>query len=244
MIMQDKINFLNLIKSNIEQFGHHITVVNSDTVPRFAYTIGLTQTRGFELVFAGGIYFMKDQILEIINEIASSANKHKDVNEIKFAVKNYGYFGLSQVNNSWNKLLCLGVFDYYNIKEIKTYQIIPDSSHFTNEIPNMSFIYSNETQLTWHFLNKEWNYNVPKKSTVITNLQSMQGELITEVSRWEEDEWEMFTDSGSNVPQEEVRVVPIAVLLGIDPTLKAALNLKIGASIWRDGDEKKWIKWG
>jgi len=45
---------IELINKNVEKFGHHITVVGSGAEPRYAYTVGVTQKLGFELLFAGG----------------------------------------------------------------------------------------------------------------------------------------------------------------------------------------------
>ena len=62
--------FKKIISQNIEQFGHHITLVNGNSMPRFAYTIGLRESLGFELIFAGCIYYSQKGVHEIINDVA------------------------------------------------------------------------------------------------------------------------------------------------------------------------------
>jgi hypothetical protein len=44
--------FLELIASHIKKYGYHITVVKQSELPRFAYSIGLKNIFGFELIFA------------------------------------------------------------------------------------------------------------------------------------------------------------------------------------------------
>jgi len=88
--------------------------------------------------------------------------------------------------------MLLGVFDYYRRADVQAYQIMPDSNHFTNDIPDMSKEWSVSTEHVWQWLNRKWSYNIPESSTVIINLYALQGESITELMRWEQDEWEMF----------------------------------------------------
>jgi len=54
-----------LVQSNIDRSGFHVTIVVGGIQPRFAYSIGLYDQFNFELVFPGGIYYLKDQVLQI-----------------------------------------------------------------------------------------------------------------------------------------------------------------------------------
>lgn len=52
-IMKNKDKYLQLIKSNIEECGYHIYgVVDSGPLPRFFYSIGLSEKIGIELMLA------------------------------------------------------------------------------------------------------------------------------------------------------------------------------------------------
>lgn len=61
--------FKEIIKSNIAKSGHHITIVTGGPDPRYGYTIGLNEKFGFELIIAGAIIFLQDDIYSIINSI-------------------------------------------------------------------------------------------------------------------------------------------------------------------------------
>lgn len=102
--------------------------------------------------------------------------------------------------------------------EIQSYQIIPDANHFTYDVPNMSKQWS-LSEPVWQWLVREWKYSVPAKSKVITNLAALQGESITEMARYEEDEWEMFAGSGTDSKETDARIVSLGTILGIDSSL-------------------------
>jgi Domain of unknown function (DUF4262) len=234
--------FKEEIQYNINNYGHHITTVISDLEPRYAYTIGISEQQRFELIFAGGIYYMKDEVLEIINKIADALKK-LSIEDV-FQINDFGAFKLSKVHPTWSNLMALGVFDFYQQKEIEVLQIVPDSEHYTMDVPNMSREWAEASEPVWKWLVKEWDYAVSKKSKVITNINSMCGEKITEVMRWEEDEWEAFVGSGDDVNKDDIRIVSLATIIGIDNTLLPILNLATGKGFWRDSVELNWNDWG
>lgn len=232
--------FRDTIKDNIRKSGHHITFVTNGAEPRYAYTIGVNEKFGFELVFAGGIYYMQNEVIEIINTIV---NQMELLDKSDFyRLESYGLFKLSEVHHSWNKLMMIGFFDYYKLNSVQTFQIIPDSEHFTLDVPDMSKEFVESLEPVWKWLSKKWDYLVPEDSKVITNIDSLRGEKITEVMRWD-DEWEAFAGSGPEVDKKDIRIVSAGTILGIDSSLEPILNLKIGKGIWRDSTELKWHNW-
>lgn len=241
--MKEKTQFLSLIKSNIDNYNYHITIVNSPTVPRYAYTIGLNDLFGFELIFAGGIYYMKKDLHEIFNAVFISLNKNKGQVLSNIAINSLGSFTLSKVHESWSELMMLGVSDYYKTKQFESFQIVPDKTYFTKDIPNMSDNWNAVAEPVWQWLKNKWDYPVPEDSTVVTDLKSLQGGIITEVLRCDSNEWEMFSENGHTQPKEKVRVVSFGTLLGIDETLNAATQLKVSEGIWRDKEELQWNEW-
>ncbi|MEM1408182.1 MAG: DUF4262 domain-containing protein [Bacteroidota bacterium] len=241
--MTQRENYLDLIRSNIEDYGYHLYIVNSPTEPRYAYTIGLTQEIGFELIFAGGIFFMKKEVEKIIHLVAQDLIKTRDTNKIQVLNKSLGSFSLKSVDKSWSKLMMIGALDFYKTDKISSFQLIPDASHYTLDIPDMSVSRGEAKDPVWEYLDKDWTLDVPHNSTITTNLDALKGEPITEVTRWEENEWEMFAGSGNDVSEEEARVVPLGTLLGIDSTLYASIKLSIGKGIWRDAEELIWHEW-
>jgi hypothetical protein len=242
--MNNKDQFLALIQSNVDKYGYHVTIVYSELEPRYAYTIGLTKIFGFELIFAGGCFFMEDQLFIIFDAIVKELRREMDVKNIGVAISNLGSFSLSKVDPSWSKIMMLGVFDYYKTTHIETFQIIPDSNHRTLDVPDMTQKWNTFSSPIWQWLALEWDYAVPKNSTVVTNLDALYGKAITEVMRWEKNEWEMFAGTGPDVEKIDIRVVSLGTLLGIDKSLYSALQLKVGKGLWRNSILSEWNQWG
>ncbi|AXT61699.1 DUF4262 domain-containing protein [Aquimarina sp. AD10] len=238
-----KESFLKEIESNINKYGYHITMVSKGLNPRFAYTIGLVDKFGFEITFAGGLFYTNEEVSIIINNVIDKLQEKVNWQELKLEIESLGVFSLSNVDNSWSKLLMLGAYDFYDKDKIQAIQILPDNNHHTLDVPKLSNKFNTSTEPIWQWLVNEWNYKVPKDITVITNLKALKGELITEIMRWEEDEWEMFSGAGPDVEKEDIRIVPIGVLLGIDNSIDKSLGLGINKGLWRDEIDKKWNKW-
>ena len=74
-------------------------------------------------------------------------------------------------------------------------------------------------------------------------LKALQGEPITELMRWEKDEWEMFAGPGPEVQKEDTRVVSLGTILGIDNTLLPAVDLETGKGLWRTDRDSEWQNW-
>lgn len=239
MSKPDKSKMLRLIRRNIQTYGFHIYVVGESEVLRFAYTIGLEESVGAELVFAGAIYYMCDQVKAILNTIREGLISSGGV-ECAMVSETNGSFTLREVHRSWTQRLLLGAIDYYGSDDIRAYQIVPDQHHWTIDTPNMAREWCATTEPIWRWLRDEWPFPVPSKSTVVTNLDALRGARITEASRWGDDEWEMFAGSGSGVSYGEARVVPLGCVLGADPSLAPVLDLEVGQGIWRDNSVGDW----
>ena len=242
-IMNSRKESLALIESNINKYGYHTTIVSSNTVPRYAYTIGLSEKFGFEFILAGAITFLKQDLHNIFNEVVRSLDTTINIEELVVKIDSLGDFSFSRVDDSWSNQMMLGVYDFYDSKKIIVYQIKPDKNHYTLDIPNMEKKRESHSEPLWQWLDRDWNLSASKDSSAITNLDSLRGVPITEVMRWEESEWEMFAGAGPEVAKEDVRVVPISTLLAIDSSLAEALNLEIGKGIWRENFDSKWKKW-
>jgi hypothetical protein len=242
--MKSKQEFKEAIKLNIQRYGHHINLVSGGNVPRYGYTIGLCKTLGFELVIAGAIIYMKDELYMIVNCIAEILKKQEGEKTDEISVYNLGRFSLSTVDSSWSNMMMLGVFDYYGIESVKAFQIKPDIIHSTLDIPDMTRKWDPSSEPVWQWLNSEWSYPVPKHSQVITNLDALQGYAVSELMRWETDEWEMFSGAGPEIEKDQIRVVPLGLMLGIDRSLEAALNVPVGKGLWREAPTDKWNTWG
>lgn len=231
---------LSTIRQNIAKSGHHIYVVSGGAIPRFVYSIGLSDSIGAELILAGAIFYTKDEVVRVVNEIAAqlkAAPKRRVC-----PVSELGSFSLQSVHVSWAKELMLGALDYYKRSEIVALQVLPDDSHWTIDVPDMSAAWTPAT--AWRWSREPWTYPVPENATATTNLDALRGNRISEVMRWEEDEWEMFAGAGPDVPKADLRVVPLGTLLAFDKSLVPIVNLPLGQGVWRDAHpESEWHQW-
>jgi len=241
--MIQRSDFLSRIHSNISEHGHHVTVVTGGELPRFAYTIGGKSTVGAEFIFAGGEHYSQAQIGEIIGEIISLAKRESDWHNHSVGIGLLGSFSISKADTSWSKLLLLGAFDYYNQTEIAVWQILPDGQHHTLDIPDMSQVFDVASEPVWQWLSRKWDYPIPCNSMSLTNLKVLFGEKATEVMRWDKDEWEIFSGAGPDTPKEDMRMIPLGTLIGIDKALEIAVHLDIGKGVWRDTTELEWNDW-
>ena len=94
----------------------------------------------------------------------------------------------------------------------------------------------------WRWLHQQWDYPVPEKSVSATNLAALRGERITEAVRWDEDEWEISSGPASEVPYDEMRVVPLGSLIAADQSLERVVDVTVWEGIWRDADFD-WQPW-
>ena len=231
--------FLDVIKSNIDKQGFHITLVNGGQHPDFSYSIGLTEKLGFELIVAGGAFVSIKENESIFEYIYLQLQTGQAVGS-KFSLSENNAFYLSEVDSSWCKKLMLGVYDFYSANEITAYQITPVDR--TLDVPFMSeaFIPNNPI---WKWLDMDWNVKVPLNSYVITDFDALKGKTITELTRWEDRVWEMFSGPGPDVKEEDIRIVPLGTILGIDSTLESVVNLSVGQGLWRDHNNTMWQDW-
>jgi hypothetical protein len=235
---------LNLIRSNVTQFGHHIYLVTpSSSLPRFAYTVGLSIRAGVELVLAGAAVYSADEVNKIINEIAQRLHKESDAEQMTIELDSLGSFLLRGVDATWSRSLMLGVKDFFGHESVPALQIVPDQSHWTIDIPNLSEPWSALLEPAWQWLHAPWTPPVPSGSIATTNLAALRGEAITEAARWEQDQWELFAGAGPDVPEDQIRVVPLGTLLAFDGSLVQVTQLDVGRAVWRASRSDVWHPW-
>ncbi|UOE49207.1 DUF4262 domain-containing protein [Mucilaginibacter sp. SMC90] len=230
--------FLDIIRKNIDKNGYHVTLVNGGQNPNFSYSIGLSEKFGFELIIAGGFKSIKENEF-IFDQIYQKLQSGSTVNS-QFSLSDNNVFYLGIVDSSWCEKLMLGVYDYYSVDKITAYQIIPIEK--TLETPLMSdAVIPNDPIWKWLYMN--WDIDAPKNSYVITDLNALKGKTITEIAKWEDHVWEMFSEPGPDVEKEDIRIVPLGTILGIDTTLKPIVNLIIGQGLWRNDKDSSWQDW-
>jgi hypothetical protein len=230
---------LDLIRGNIEKHGFHIYVVSQRIAPRFSYTIGLSRLVDAELVLAGAIYYMGDDVVVIINEIADMLRR--EPGRRSFSVRDLGCFSLQPVDESWKSILMLGALDYYQDRSMAAWEVVPDANHWTNDVPDLTRPWSQESEPVWQWLRVSWPHAVPENSSAVTDLGALRGKSIRNAARWEEDQWEMF--SSDEPEKSEVRIVPLATMLALDKTLLPVVGLEVEEGIIRDNAEDAWQAW-
>ena len=245
MTNTDRETAIAKIRENIRRHGHHIYIVSpSRQTPRFAYTIGLRDNLGYELVLAGATIFSAEQTSTIVNEIARKLCGNEMSEKEVTAVGSFGSFDLREAALSWVQLMLKGATDFYGSLNIRAMQIVPDDMHCTFDVPNMGRPWDSSDQPVWQWLQNPWTYPVPESAKAITNLDALRGSPVTEAVRWTDDQWELFAGSGPDVPKGEVRIVPIGTLLSADSSIAPILELKVGKGLWRHDRYDEWHEWG
>ncbi len=236
-------SMLQKIRSSIERSGYHVYLVAGKQAPRFAYTIGVSPKAGAELVLAGAAAYSNDEVKKIIDTFA---NEHTSILADGFTVKidKIGTFSLREIHNSWADILVLAAIDYFENPRISVLQVVPDDDHWTVDVPDLSVPYSVQLEPVWQWLTEPWQHAIPDHSTAVTDLDVLKGAKVTEATRWEDDQWELFAGAGTEVPRERIRVVPLGTLLGADPTISEVIKLVKGKGLWRDLKDLVWQDWG
>ena len=229
---------LAAIASNIKQHGFHLYAIGAGVSPGFYYTIGLTEAVGYELVLAGAALYSLEEAGRLVNVIGQRLRRGAGP-EGTHGVKGLGSFRLHEAHRSWVRRLLLGARDYYG-HEIRALQIMPDHMHRTIDIPDMRVAFGSDAELAWNHLVELWPKTVPTSSEAVTNVDALRGVRVTLASRWEEDYWEIFAGEPEDIPEAELRVVPLGTILAADPTLARALTLSVGSAIWRDDEAGEW----
>jgi hypothetical protein len=216
-------------------------MVVGDQTPRFAYTIGLHETLGHEYIIAGCAFYREAELADVINTVAKNALKSHSSPTTSKPVAEFGKFGsfsVRDVHESWARKLALGAFDHYENQAIRFFQIIPDKEHHTIDVPDMEQPWGNDP--VWQWMDSSWPDEIPESATVIADLGALQGYYITECTRWESDEWEMFAADAQELQQEDMRRIPLGILLGTDPTIAEVLMLEVGVLAYRSYEEQIW----
>jgi len=230
-----------MIRTNISTHGHHTYLVRPGPTPKFSYTIGLSETTiGVELIFAGGAYYSRHQVFEILNRLASILKETPDRVQTDHTLGEMGSFSLRDVSTTWSSKLILGALDYYKPSVIKALQVVPDTQHRTIDVPDLSQTFNETAEPIWQWLDKAWDYPIPESLMVITDMDALHGAPILQANRWEEDAWELFSTLSNEFDKEKGRAIPFGTLLAVDPALTLATELDVGEGIWRNPEDLEW----
>lgn len=244
MTPEDRQAILDKINANIASHGFHVHVVVGGPSPRFAYTIGLRERLGFEVVLAGASFYTLREASGIVNEIVCSLRTVAKAYSPLIVLPELGSFLLREIHLSWSRKILLGAMNYYGNEQVTAVQIVPDHNHWTSDTPNMAELFNPLSEPAWKWLDVSWELPVSPQSVAVTNLDALRGHPVTEVMRWEEDEWEMFSGPGPDVKKNDIRSLPLATLVAQDTTLECVTSLPVGSGLWREKENGEWYPWG
>ncbi len=225
------------IRKSIASQGHHVYLITSGPSPRFLYTIGLTGVAEAELLLAGGGRFDAQEAYGIIEAAAAKVTAGARAGAT-FEVTDLGTFTLRAAHASWVEVLMLGATDYYGDRTVHALQIVPDAAHHTIDVPDTALPLGPVTSPPWTWEIDEWPYSVPKDAMAMTNLAALQGQLVTEANRWEDDHWEWYAGAERN--EHEMFAVPLATLIAHDPSLVEAMTIPVLTGVGRDAFGDDW----
>lgn len=239
---------LELIRRNIQHHGRHIYAVTGGDTPRFLYTIGLYETSGFELLFAGGAIFDKRSIASVLNQAARLIEDGAEPAHLRLKSEKLGPVRCVKTDQSWVSRLLLGALDYYDIPSIPVWQIIPEEAEKVSiDIPDTAEPFSEAMHPVWRWLDKDCPHDVPRDSVAIADLDMLLGYAASEVMRWDIAEWEIYSGEKPESQASTYRV-PLAVLLAFDPSLLPAVDLPVGRGLLREFNKRgvagPWEPWG
>lgn len=228
------------VSRTVAKHGFQLTAVGPSAVPKYVYTIGLAESFGFEFLLAGAALLSVAEITKILTQLSQSVltNVNGSIDELPSQVSSLG-----EVHPSWSDQLMLGATSFHH-RAVPALQPILVSSLETIDIPVASEPYSEESAPVWKWLTKEWDLAIAKSTMVMTNREALKGEPIVEVSRWDDDAWELMADSDEKPTMENCRAVPLATLLGFDSSLHGVLALPAGRSLRRESRALPWRAWG
>lgn len=234
----DRASALRLIERNIASHGWHVYGVLDGPAPRFHYTIGLLEKIGFELVFAGGYFYSFDDIASIVNGCGDALLRGEALN-----IENVPCtFTLGDVCAEWSKALLLGANDWYG-HTVRAKQIIPEAPYLTRDVPDMSLPASHEKNAAWVSLFSDSPDDMPENATALTDLGFLRGAPATHVIKYEEGQWDCYSQDPRDMDDDDFRTVPLGVVLALQPSLRSLCTGMASASALARDAAGRWRAW-
>jgi hypothetical protein len=101
---------------------------------------------------------------------------HSERGISSFPVRFLLCFALDHIRENITETLVVEVvFHYYRGKNVEAYQIVPDESHWTIDVPDLSQPWTQAQAPGWRWLKEEWKYPVSKTSVALTDLPVLRG---------------------------------------------------------------------
>lgn len=229
---------LDNIEKQIKKYGWYQYCVIGGQAPRFCYSIGLREKVGFEIIFAGGYFYSNEEAMDVVDNYA------KFLLHLNCRERGVEEFFLRDARVDWVGLLMLGASDYYRRRgePFVAKQIIPFGDKFTLDVPRMDIDLRDPANLPWRWSFEDWSFGVPENSFAVTDLNYLRGRGAIQVVRWEEDQWECFSDDPDNIEKSDIRIVPLGVAMGLDASLPKVYDMDVEDGFIR-GEDGEWMRW-
>ncbi len=98
----DRKQAIDQIRENIARKGFHTYVVSGGGDPHYAYTIGLTEMLGAELILAGSYFYKLDEMPQIIESTVDQMSSSNGLDGRTIALDPWGSFSLKEKGVSLN----------------------------------------------------------------------------------------------------------------------------------------------
>jgi hypothetical protein len=138
---------LQKIRSDIERYGQTIALISGGPLPRYAYTIGLRDAVGFELMMPGALCYAAKEVQQIVNTFAAALRTDPTLSSLE--VPTVGSFALRPAHDSWVRSMALGALDFYDVDTVSGVQIVPDADHRTIDVPDMEQVWTPSREPVW-----------------------------------------------------------------------------------------------
>ena len=222
------------IRVEIATSGVYAALVQDGQTPRVGYTVGLTEDGLPEVVLAGGMALLAKPVLRTLKSSAVVSRAGRLADGGFLDLPGVGPFRAFAAHPSWARLLLGRARDYYERDDIPALQLVPDGDLRTLEVPDMSEPWDPGRAPIWRWLGEEWDSELPRDALAVTDLDALRGAPITQAGRWEWSQWQMFTGASAERSPDVIRVVPLATMLTLDPSLEPVTRLAIGEVILRE----------
>lgn len=230
--------------ANIAKYGVQWIVVQRSELPRWAYSIGLTERGGPEVVIAGAVALSLDELREVLEAFASSAESRLGKLPENLTIQGWS---IRSAHPSWVEGLLLGANRYYE-RTVDAVQLVPPPERWTIDTPSLSAPWSPGTEPVWRWLADEepWTFSFKREAIAFADVAVLQGRRPARTAGlWEEDEWEVFSysdDERANIDPADVRPIPLATLIAAFPDLAPLGGMVVGDALIREG-AGPWETW-
>lgn len=228
------------VRRQIDRDGFTVVAVSPGPTPTFAYSVGFGRADlgDGDLVLAGGSAYGDAQArLRLLRSAVSARTEGAGAHAL-LEVPGCGCFSLGRIHESWVRRMMPVATGYYECSEagVVAWQLVPPAPLRTLDVPDMAVPWTADGTSAWRWLDPEqqWDHVVAANTLVFADLGVLRGKPVAWFNRFDETGWELFSTPPDGVGVDDVRLVPIEVVLATDGSLSTMLGLPAGTVRVRD----------